>query len=159
MIRAYVVGDEGVVAKLAQIHPRVLGYLRAAVRTETLNLVRLAKEKVSGPVLKTKTGTLRRGINALFEETETSITGRAGIGKEKAKYPAVHEYGGVFTIREHLRRLTQAFGRLVKVPRQISVRAHTATYPERSYLRSSLRENESRIREALAKAVAAGVKA
>lgn len=158
MIRAVVVGAEGVIAHLGEVHPRVYGLVRQAVMKETLNLVREAKEKVSGPVLKTKTGTLRRGINAAFEETDTSIVGSAGIGKAEAKYPAVHEFGGTFTIREHTRRMTTAWGRAVKTPRQISVRAHTATYPERSYLRSTLRDNEARIKAAIEAAVAQGVK-
>ena len=158
MIRGMIVGQEGVIAGLQQVHPRVLGLLRSTVRAETLNLVREAKQKVSGPVLKTKTGTLRRGINDAFEETDTSIVGSAGIGKAEAKYPAVHEFGGMVTVREHTRRMTMAWGRAVKTPRQISVRAHTATYPERSYLRSTLLENYERIRRALETAVSQGVK-
>jgi phage gpG-like protein len=158
MIRGMVIGQEEVIVHLEEVHPRVDSLVRQAVRAETLNLVREAKEKVSGPVLKTKTGTLRRGINAEFEETDTSIIGSAGIGKAEAKYPAVHEFGGTVTVREHTRRMTMAWGRAVKTPRQISVRAHTATYPERSFLRSTLRENEARIKAAIAAAVTQGVK-
>lgn len=157
MIRGEVVGAEAVIIHLGQVHPRVHGLVRQAVMAETINLVSVEKGKVSGPVLKTKSGTLRRGINPQFEETETSITGSAGIGKEAAKYPAVHEFGGTFTIREHTRRMTQAWGRAVKNPRQITVRAHAAIYPERSYLRSSLRENEARIKGNIAQAVSQGV--
>jgi phage gpG-like protein len=158
MIRVVIVGAEAVIHRLEEVPPRVLGLVRQAVMAETINLVREAKQKVSGPVLKTKTGTLRRGVNAAFEDTDTSIVGSAGIGKAVAKYPAVHEYGGTFTIREHTRRMTMAWGRAVANPRQISVRAHTATYPERSYLRSSLRENEARIKAAIDAAVSRGVK-
>jgi hypothetical protein len=157
MIRAVVVGQEGVIAHLREVEPRVRGLLGQAVRAETINLVREAKIKVSGPVLRTRTDHLRTGINPQFEETETSITGSAGINSGKAKYPAVHEYGGTFTIRAHVRRLTQVFGRLLKSVLQVAVRAHSATFPERSYLRSSLRENEDRIKAALAAAVAKGV--
>ena len=158
MIRATIVGAELVITHLGEVHPRTHGFVRQAVMKETMHLVREEKQKVSGPVLKTKTGTLRRGINAAFEDTDTSIVGSAGIGKAEAKYPAVHEYGGTVTVREHTRRMTMAWGRAVANPRQISVRAHTATYPERSYLRSSLRENEPRIKANIAAAVAQGVK-
>lgn len=158
MIRAMVVGQEGVIVKLGQVEPRVRGRLWAAVKAETINLVREARLKASGPVLRVRTDKLRGGINPKFDESEIAITGSAGINAGKAKYPAVHEYGGTVTIREHLRMMRVAFGRPVKVPRKISVRAHSATYPERSYLRSSLRENEARIRTALRNAVATGVK-
>jgi phage gpG-like protein len=158
MIRAVVVGQEGVIAGFQQVHPRVLGLVRRTVREETLNLVRGAKTKVSGAVLKTKTGTLRRGINAEFEETDTSIMGSAGIGKAVAKYPALHELGGTVTVREHTRRQTMVWGRPAKTIRQVTVRSHTATYQERSYLRSTLRENYQRIMKSLETAVAQGVK-
>ncbi len=157
MIKGTVVGQEGVIARLGRIPPGVRDRLRAAVKIETLNVVRGSKLKVSGPVLKNRTGHLRAGINAQFDETDTSITGSAGINSGKARYPAVHEFGGTFKIREHLRLLTQVFGKPVEKRRMITVRAHTATYPERSYLRSTLRENESRIREALRRAVPEGV--
>lgn len=156
MIRGIVVGQEGVIAMLKEVHPSRMNSIRAAVKAETTNIVREAKEKVSGPVLKTKTGDLRRGINEQFEEDDTSITGSAGINSGKAKYPAVHEYGGTFTVREHTRKLTMVFGRPVKSVREITVRAHQATYPERSYLRSTLRENEARIRAAIARAAQGG---
>jgi len=158
MIRCMVVGQEAVIVKLGQVEPRVRGRLWAAVKAETINLVREAKLKVSGPVLRVRSNKLRGGINAKFEESESEVTGSAGINAGKAKYPAVHEYGGTFTIREHLRMMRVAFGRPVKIPRKITVRAHSATYLERSYLRSSLRENEARIRAALKNAVATGVK-
>lgn len=159
MIRGMVVGQEGVIAHLDKVPPQVYGEVRRVVMASTFRLVGKAKVKVSGEVLKTKTGTLRRGINADFEETDTSIIGSAGIGKAVAKYPAVHEYGGTYTLREHTRRLTQVFGRKLETVRTVTVRAHQATYPERSYLRSSLREDEARIRADLKSAVAKGVKA
>ena len=152
MIRAVVVGQEQVMAHLGGIYPRVYGVVRRVVREETLNLVREAKAKVSGPVLKNRTGTLRRKINAKFEESDASIVGSVGLA---LAYGAIHEYGGTITIRAHTRRMIMAWGRrLADAPRQVSVRAHTAKYPERSYLRSSLRENETRIKAAIAAAVA-----
>ena len=154
MIRAIVVGQEEVMAHLQEVEPRVYGLVRQAVRAETLNVLRAAKLKVSGLVLKTRTGTLRRKINAQFEESGASITGSVGLA---LAYGAIHEYGGTVTVREHTRRMTKAWGRAVKKPRQITVRSHKATYPERSYLRSSLKENETRIKYAIAAAVAKGL--
>jgi hypothetical protein len=53
-------------------------------------------EKLSGQVLKNRTGTLRRKINYEVRETPTGITGSVGV---KLSYAAAHEYGfdGVVT--------------------------------------------------------------
>ena len=158
MIHGTVIGADAVIANLGQVHTGVHRAVVRAVRRKTNELVRLQKEKVSGPVLKTKTGTTRRGINAEFAETDTSITGSAGIGKEKAKYPAVHEYGGTFNIKEHVRTVKKIFGKPLKTPVTQTVRAHTATFPERSFLRSALREMREEILREIETAAAEAVR-
>ena len=157
MIRAVVVGQEQVIAHLKEVEPRVYGLVRQAVRAETLAVLRAAKLKVSGLVLKTRTGTLRRKINAKFEESGNSITGSVGLA---LAYGAIHEYGGV--TRAHVikprRKKALAFqaGGVGLVRK--SVQHPGSKMPERSYLRSSLKENEARIKAAIAAAVARGVK-
>jgi hypothetical protein len=49
---------------------------------------------------------------------------------------------------------TMAFGKAM-TPKQVTVKSHQMHMhmPERSFMRSSLKENETKIREALAKAV------
>ncbi len=142
-------------ARLEAVPPRVLGNLRAAVQEETANLVAYIKDqKLSGQVLQSRSGHLRDSVNPDFQESETSVVGSAGT---EVSYAGVHEYGGVYNIREHERRLTMAWGRPVKEPRLITVQGHVAHYPERSFLRSSLEENAERIKANLAAALAAGV--
>jgi phage gpG-like protein len=106
------------------------------------------ERKLSGQVLKNRTGTLRRKINYQLRETPTEVSASVGV---QLSYAAVHEYGfdGIVTVKEHLRTITQAFGRPI-APVHVHRGAHQRhmKLPERSFLRSSLRENAPSIREA-----------
>lgn len=155
MIRVTIIGDEAVIQHLNEVPARVLGLVRQAVESEAINLVRHVKEKkLTGQILKNRTGTLRRRVNYALTIADKGLTATVGTN---LVYAGIHEYGGTVTVRAHTRRMTKAWGRALKHPRQVSVRAHTATYPERSYLRSSLRENEARIKANIAAAVGQGV--
>ncbi|MGH7192240.1 MAG: phage virion morphogenesis protein, partial [Candidatus Saccharimonadales bacterium] len=70
-----------------------------------------------------------------------------GVLKEKVgtnvEYAGIHEYGKTFS-----RMVSEAYGRPMKNPHAV-----TFHYPERSFLRSSLHDLESSIREALRKAI------
>jgi phage gpG-like protein len=97
-------------------------------------------EKLSGQVLHVRTGTLRRSINQEVTETEDGVFATIGTN---VRYAAIHEYGfdGQVNVRSFLRK-----GR--------EVRAHVRNVhlPERSFLRSTLRDMESQIREDLKRA-------
>jgi len=157
MIRVQIVGAEAVIKHLGEVPPRVLGLVRQAVMAETHNVERTAKQKVSGPVLKNKTGTLRRKINSQFQDSGDSSIGSVGLS---LVYGAIHEYGGV--TRAHViqarnkKALAFQMGGVGLVRK--SVQHPGSKMPERSFLRSSLRENEARIKGAIAAAVAQGVK-
>jgi phage gpG-like protein len=154
MIQAWIIGSEEVIARLERVPEQVRGALRRAISIQAFDLMAYVKaSKLSGQVLRTRSDHLRGGINVKL--SGDGLSARVG---PNVKYARVHEYGGAFTIREHMRMMTQAFGRPVKEPRKISVREHVARYPERSFLRSSLRENEGRIRAAIEAAVTEGVK-
>jgi phage gpG-like protein len=117
-------------------------------------LVRYVKEhKLSGQVLHVRTGTLRRKINYRVTQTAAAITGQVGV---KLSYAAAHEYGLDVEeqVREHLRTAKMAFGRPI-APVTFSVRAHTRhmKLPERSFLRSSLREMTPEIQAMIRAAV------
>jgi phage gpG-like protein len=154
MITGHVTGDASMLLYLKSRGIAVRDELRTAVKTQGIRMLRLVKLKVSGPVLKNRSGTLRRKVNVLFAESETEITASVGL---QLSYAAAHEYGfdGTVTIREHLRTITQAFGRKLAAPVTFPVPAHAVRMkiPERSYLRSTLREEGESIRVALGKAV------
>ena len=154
MITGRVSGDAAVLLRLKAMNVRVRDALRRGVTREAIALTRFVKEeKLSGQVLKNRTGTLRRKINYVVSETSAGVTGSVGV---KLSYAAAHEYGvdKVVTVREHLRTIKEAWGRPIS-PVSATVRAHQRhmRLPERSFLRSSLRDRSPAIREALRLAV------
>lgn len=152
------VNETAVRARLMSMGPSIRAALRRAVTRESIALQRLVKEKLSGPVLKNQTGRLRRSINYRVTETPDSITGTVGTN---VVYARAHEFGldRVVTVREHLRHITQAFGRPIP-PKDVLVRAHPMHMhlKERSFLRSSLAERAPAIRESLIAAVQGAVR-
>src|SRR5690348_12523618 len=90
--------------------------------------------KLEGQVLKSHTGNLKAETltqPAPFSEG-SSIVGTVGTSKN-AWYGQIHEFGGRFEIPEHMS--------MSRNGRAFIVRSHEAVFPERSYLRSTLREN------------------
>ena len=140
------VGDQQVLANLRGMGPKVIAAATASIKRSTLKVLRKAKEKVSGDVLKNRTGTLRRAINSRFESSFYLVVGTVGI---KLRYAAAHEFGchDVVNVPAHLRMMKVAWGRPVKEPREITVGAHKMrmNLPERSFLRSSLKDLQSDI--------------
>lgn len=101
---------------------------------------KIRAEKLSGQVLKVRTGKLRRSVERDVQESGQQVT---GIVSDTASYAAAHEYGfqGTVAVREHMRTIKQAFGRPID-EKTISVRAHSMrmNLPERSFMRSALAE-------------------
>jgi hypothetical protein len=154
MITGKVVGDQAVLLKFKSYGVLARENLRTAVREQGIRVLALVKAKVSGPVLKNRTGTLRRKLNVQFSETPSSISASVGLS---LAYAPPHEYGfdGTVTVKEHLVTITQAFGRELAGPVQFTMPTHERhmKLPERSYLRSTLREETATIRAALQSAV------
>lgn len=113
-------------AAMVRVITRLSIEVQSAVKTE----------KLSGQALSVRTGTLRRSINRVVVQQGNSVYAQVGTN---VVYAAAHEYGfqGVVNVREYARRSDGA-----------KVRAHTRQMntPERSFLRSTLRERASQIR-------------
>jgi len=153
--------------------------LRERIKREiwalTLEAQAKVKQKLSGSVLHVRTGVLRNSIASEIVVTDDSVVGSVGT---RIKYGRIHEYGfrGIVTIGQHVRRskaqidkatysYTNKFGRSVTKVRQtgklgkstgvILVRQHQrmANFPERSFLRSTLREMASSARQRMMSAV------
>lgn len=132
----------------ARLHESVL---RAVTRL-SIDVQDKVKDKLSGPVLHVgKTGTLRRSINRVVRDQPSEIMAQVGTN---LVYAAVHEYGfdGIVNVREYTRRSAAqlAVGRKSRAKKSegtITVRAHTMhmRVPERSYLRSTVREQAGAI--------------
>jgi hypothetical protein len=159
---ADVLGLEDVRARFATL----AGAVRARVKTVIVRhvdaMVHIVKEeKLTGQVLGQKTGKLRGSINGRVDElSDITVTGIVGANMGEARYARFWEYGftGVEQVREHLQMKTMAWGRPMKNPHQVTVRAHerTVNQPARSYLRSTLAEERAAILADLARVAAEG---
>jgi phage gpG-like protein len=162
MITAWLVGDKELQIKFEGMLGRVNAGLGRACLALALELMgNVMRDKLSGQVLKVRTGTLRRSITARVEDTENSVLATVGTN---VAYAARHEYGftGTESVREHMRTITQAFGRPLKEgSKSITVHGFSRkiNYPEHSFLRSALAELEPKIKTQLAQAVSEAVKA
>lgn len=158
MITAILIGHEHLSPFLRRIHPNTMEALNESVGRLAIKLMRKIKEeKLTGQVLKNRTGTLRRSINQRVDSTATSVYARVGTNKS---YAAAHEYGftGSVTVKEHMRQIKQAFGQPI-APKNITVHTHSKTMnlPARSFLRSSLREMDAEIKAGLRDALKKGI--
>lgn len=96
-------------------------------------------------LLHIRSGRLRNSIFAAARSSGSSVTGVLGAG---VPYAGVHERGGTVSVPSHARRQTMAWGREID-PVTVMVRAHSATYPQRAFLRPSLEARRMEILAAL----------
>ena len=140
MIKGTIIGSEQIIAKFERMQAQAMPKLQERIARIVIKLqTRVVANKLSGQVLKVRTGTLRRSIHNDVITTGSSVTGIVGTNLE---YAAFHEYGfqGTQNVKEHLRTIKQAFGKPLKSPKKITVSAHArqVNYPEHSFLRSAL---------------------
>ena len=155
MIRGTVTGDREVSLSLRSIPPRALAELKTAITRITFVLMtRSVGGKLTGQVLRRRTGTLARSVTQsprtylVGDQRVVGTVGTADLtgpgGRKPVKYGALHEFGfqGPVNVRAHLRQIKQAWGKPLSAPREVLVGAHTRqmNLPERSWLRSALRE-------------------
>jgi len=153
MLRMVLVGDNVLVARFKSVSDKVRTRLNTAVQEQLYSLQSyIVSSKLSGQVLKRRTGNLASSINVRMNSgNPDDISGQVGTA---VVYAAIHEYGGTVTIPAHQRTITQAFGRPLKDgSKQIDVRSYQATFPERSFLRSGLQDRQAQIRTAINSAV------
>ena len=143
--------------------------IRMEVSRLTIALLRMVKEqKLSGQVLKNQTGTLRRKVNQQVVSDDQAVVGKVGV---KLSYAAAHEFGfdGMVTVKAHLRRAKAQMALALRTRKdgstfhssngkgqgEISVKSFERhmKLPERSYLRSALREMAPDIQAGLEAAV------
>lgn len=144
MISLELIGGAEVAARLERITPNLRDELKVGIGRLALKLARnVQRDKLMGQVLKKRSGRLLRSIHDVVVSQGESVS---GIVSTPVVYAPVHEYGfhGTQSVRESLRTIKQAFGRSIN-PVTITVRAHErrVNLPERSFLRSALREMEA----------------
>lgn len=160
MIKGYVVGSEQLIAKIERALFVARSDIKQTIVKLTFDLLRNVKgDKLSGGVLNVRTGRLRRSIHEKIEELPGEISGKVGTN---VVYGRVHEYGfsGVESVKSHLRTIKSAFGKELSEPRTFSVKAHQrhVNIPEKSFLRSALKEMEPLIKQQLSASVHRSIK-
>ena len=120
--------------------------VRVVMRLAIMLQRHVKARKLTGQVLNVQSGTLRRSITYRVLNTGQTVYGIVGTN---VKYARIHEYGGTVTISEQVRTVKlkstvpEALKGMVYAGdtfRTNTIRKHTAKYPERSFLRSSLKE-------------------
>lgn len=142
------VDDHAVRGWLTAMPERVRARLQYTVNLLAIKLqTHVRADKLMGQVLHRRTGALGRSIQQTVTSTATSVTGKV-YSSGDVTYGRIHEYGAVFQ-----RRVTKAWGRDVKNPRDV-----TFHYPERSFMRSSLQDMRDEIVQKMKEAVSEGMK-
>jgi len=133
MIRMTLIGGQETIARFNSVSEQVYASLRAVIMEEWLGLqAYIVTSKLSGQVLKRRTGLLASSINvggpqttSEFRSDNSYIVGKVGTN---VVYAAIHEYGGqVHKVSSKGKSFTQNF-------------------PERSFLRSGLQDRQAQIR-------------
>lgn len=159
MISGYVLGDKEIARRFRVIPDGVRSRVTDSIGRLTLRLQRaVMREKLTGQVLKVRSGTLRRSIDQRLLTDSKAVTGAVSTN---VGYGRAHEYGSQeeITVKEHLRLVKQAFGRDLKHPVWATVKAHTAkqNLPESSFLRSALADMKPEIIATIDNAVREGL--
>jgi phage gpG-like protein len=122
MIHGTLVGGDKLIVRIQSLHPAILGAVTRSVEALAIELSsKVKEEKLSGQVLKNRTGTLRRSINYKLWALTDAAKAQVGTNVE---YARIHEFGGT---------IPRPNGNAIKMP-------------ERSFLRSALKEMEGRIK-------------
>jgi hypothetical protein len=158
VISAYLVGDEQLLERLRGISDAVNSGLARCITQLGIDLQRnVQQDKLSGQVLKSRTGTLKSSIDRRVDQNARGATTDIFTA---LRYGAAQEYGftGTVSVGASLRRIREAFGRPI-AEKTISVRAYDRrmALPERSFLRSALDDMTPAIREAVDAALAEAV--
>lgn len=147
---------ETLLAHLAGTGAALQSGMRRAVERLSIIVQGGVKEgKLTGQVLHVRTGTLRRSINRKITEDSSGVYATVGTN---VVYAAAHEYGfdGEVTVKAHTRRAQQQMAlkgkkRPGKSEGTINVREFTRHMhlPEKSFLRSELRDRTPQIQQDL----------
>jgi len=145
MITGQITGDEQLIEAFRAMPTDVRQSVARRVLRLSIVLQRHVKErKLSGQVLRNRTGRLRRSITREVTEQPTAIIAKVGTN---VSYARIHEYGGVVRAHDVYPKHAKALSFIWHGKRVFFARVHIPQIkmPERSFLRSSLRELRGQI--------------
>ena len=152
LLSVIMTGDRQLVAKLDNMPAALKQALLVKVTQLTLRLEKKVKtEKLNGQVLNRITGNLARSIASKVDQGPESVTGRV-FSSGDVKYAAIHEFGGQTAPHLILPKKAQALAFTSKGGQQVFARKvnHPGSkMPERSFLRSALRDMSADITKEL----------
>jgi phage gpG-like protein len=164
MIKAWIIGDEAVIAWLGQKEPKITDGVRKTTKSLTLMLLRKVKEeKLSGQVLKNITGKLRRSVHDRYVESPTSSSGEVVTNTE---YAGINEYGGqtkphIILPKNKGALAFNIYGNWTTLGTTTVVKSvhHPGSkFPERSFMRSALAEMKPTIQSSYEQTVRESLK-
>jgi len=137
--------------------------VRNAVIQQQQALYTLIQQKLDGQVLNVRTGKLRRSIQRSSILEGYGVIAGYVYSDSSVRYGAIHEFGGTIHHPGGTAYWIDASGMMRFVSNDMASRVHSGEFPrtrphdivmpERSFMRSALREREADIRAALAEAV------
>lgn len=156
ILTATLVGDKELVSRLESLPQAVRQALQRKVTILALKLENKVKnDKLNGQVLNRISGRLARSIAYKVDVTDDSVYGRV-FSSGDVKYAAIHEYGGTTAPHLILPKKAKALAFLSSTGDQVfaqKVNHPGSKMPERSFLRSSLRDMSSEISTGMKKTV------
>ena len=154
MIKAVLIGDPARIGgNIRSLFDEIKSGTGKRMSTIVFGLSNKIKfEKLSGQVLKNKTGTLRRSITPTVKTEGSSITGEVATNIE---YAAIHEYGGRTKPHDIFPRKGRALAFMMGGKKVVvkSVHHPGSVFPERSFMRTALNEMRPEIRAAFQDAI------
>ena len=172
MLNVTVTGDREVVQRLQSMPPTVHALLVAKTRMLAINLQGHVKvDKLSGRVLNRISGRLSSSIKFAVDDAGSSVYGRV-FSSGDVKYAAIHEFGGVIKhpggtayIPDGVKKGSIVGASFISNAAAAAIggdlprtKPHQIVMPERSYLRSSLKDMAAEISAGLKAAVVQGAK-
>jgi phage gpG-like protein len=153
MIKAILVGDDKLKSWIASRYPAIQDRLGKSMARIVIALSRKIKEeKLTGQVLKNRTGTLRRSISHDVDIRPPAVVGSVGTN---VVYAHIHEFGGRTSPHVIMPKKGRALAFQWHGEQKFfkKVNHPGSVFPERSFMRSALREMEPEIREEFKKAL------
>lgn len=161
MLSIEITGSRELAERFDRMPEEVRAALRRKITRLTLKLEEHVKtQKLSGQVLHTVSGRLKRSIHSEVVDSGSMITGRV-YSSGDVPYARIHEFGGKTAAHEIVATKAQALSFIMGGKRVFfrRVRHPGSVMPERSYLRSSLEDMRAEIVDGMVDAVREAVRA
>lgn len=166
MITVEIPKDQGIFVKIPLMAGQIRKNVDQAVHRLAIELQSyIVRNKLSGQVLNKRTGHLQQSIQQKVDETPNEITGTVYSAGD-VKYAAIHEYGGTihhpggtaYYFNERLGKMVFLSNKTAASFNFPRTKPHDIVMPQRSFMRTSLAENEDHIVKVLTEAAVGGIK-